>query len=113
MLTTVVDRPEGAVMSDSTERLPAEMGHGMTDDDALRALRGRGIGSVVNRPDDPEAADRATAAGFVLASPDQVKRFLHTLGVLTAPDALMGAPWMTSHSPTTTSTLTPRASGRH
>jgi trehalose 6-phosphate phosphatase len=52
-------------------------GDDITDEDAFRALRG--IGIIVGRPDDPEVADRATAAQFVLASTEEVERFLARL----------------------------------
>jgi len=55
------------------------LGDDITDEDAFRALRGRGIGIFVGRPDDPEVMDRPTAAEFVLASVDEVQQFLITL----------------------------------
>jgi trehalose 6-phosphate phosphatase len=55
------------------------LGDDITDEDAFRALRGRGIGIIVGRPDDLETACRDTAADLVLASPAEVQRFLSTL----------------------------------
>ncbi|MGH3848154.1 MAG: trehalose-phosphatase, partial [Pseudonocardiaceae bacterium] len=55
------------------------LGDDITDEDAFRALAGRGIGIIVGHPDDPEVANRATAADFALESPAQVERFLTTL----------------------------------
>ncbi|MDF2710211.1 MAG: otsB [Nonomuraea muscovyensis] len=59
--------------------VPLYLGDDLTDEDAFRALRGRGIGIIVGRPDDAEVADRPTAAEFSLASPEEVERFLATL----------------------------------
>ncbi len=64
---------------DSDEIAPLYLGDDITDEDAFRALRGRGVGIIVGRPDDPEVADRATAAEFVLASTEEVERFLARL----------------------------------
>ncbi len=63
----------------SDEIAPLYLGDDITDEDAFRALRGRGVGIIVGRPDDPEVADRATAAEFVLASTEEVERFLARL----------------------------------
>lgn len=64
---------------DSADTVPVYLGDDITDEDAFRALRGRGIGILVGRPDDPEMAGRTTAAEFALASVDEVERFLTTL----------------------------------
>lgn len=56
------------------------LGDDITDEDAFRALRDRGIGIFVGRADDPEVGDRDTAAEFVLGSVDEVQRFLASLG---------------------------------
>jgi trehalose 6-phosphate phosphatase len=42
-------------------------------------LHGLGVGIIVGHADDPEVADRATAADFVLASTTEVEQFLTTL----------------------------------
>ncbi|MGH3774106.1 MAG: trehalose-phosphatase [Pseudonocardiaceae bacterium] len=55
------------------------LGDDITDEDAFRALAGRGVGIIVGHPDDPEVANRLTAADFVLESTVDVERFLHTL----------------------------------
>lgn len=64
---------------DSDDVVPLYLGDDITDEDAFRALRGRGIGILVGSPDDPEVADRPTAAEFVLASVDEVEEFLTRL----------------------------------
>ena len=64
---------------DSDGVVPLYLGDDITDEDAFRALRGRGIGIFVGRPDDPEVMDRPTAAEFVLACVDEVQQFLITL----------------------------------
>lgn len=64
---------------DSADVVPLYLGDDITDEDAFRALRGRGIGIIVGHPDDPEVAGRDTAAEFVLASPAEVERFLTRL----------------------------------
>lgn len=60
--------------------MPLYLGDDITDEDAFRALRARGIGIFVGRADDPEVGDRETAAQFVLGSVDEVQRFLARLG---------------------------------
>lgn len=60
--------------------VPLYLGDDITDEDAFRALRDRGIGIFVGRADDPEVGDRETAAQFVLKSVDEVQRFLAGLG---------------------------------
>jgi len=51
----------------------------VTDEDAFRALSGRGVGIYVGEPDDPEATGRTTAADYLLRSVDEVERFLDSL----------------------------------
>ena len=63
----------------SADTVPVYLGDDITDEDAFRALRGRGIGILVGRADDPEMAGRTTAAEFVLSSVDEVERFLTAL----------------------------------
>ena len=69
----------GVLGLDSDAVVPLYLGDDITDEDAFRALRGRGVGIIVGRPDDPEVADRATAAEFVLGSTKEVERFLARL----------------------------------
>ena len=64
---------------DTDDVVPLYMGDDITDEDAFRALAGRGIGIIVGNPDDPEVANRATAADFVLQSTVEVKQLLNTL----------------------------------
>ncbi|MGH3763625.1 MAG: trehalose-phosphatase [Pseudonocardiaceae bacterium] len=64
---------------DVPEVLPLYFGDDITDEDAFRALAGRGVGIIVGHPDDPEVANRPTAADFVLASTVEVEQFLNTL----------------------------------
>lgn len=51
--------------------LPVYVGDDLTDEDAFRALAGRGVSLVVRDPD-----DRQTAADYALTDPQDVKRFL-------------------------------------
>jgi trehalose 6-phosphate phosphatase len=65
---------------DSDDVVPLYLGDDVTDEDAFRALAGgRGIGIIVGHADDPEVADRSTAADFVVFSPVEVEQLLSTL----------------------------------
>ncbi len=64
---------------DVDDVVPLYLGDDITDEDAFRALAGRGVGIIVGNPDDPEVADRPTAADFVLESTVEVEQFLNTL----------------------------------
>ncbi|MGH3900856.1 MAG: trehalose-phosphatase [Pseudonocardiaceae bacterium] len=64
---------------DADDVVPLYLGDDITDEDAFRALAGRGIGIIVGHPDDPEVANRPTAADFVLESTIEVEQFLNTL----------------------------------
>ena len=64
---------------DTADVVPLYLGDDITDEDAFRALRGLGVGIIVGHAADPEVADRATAAEFVLASTTEVEQFLNTL----------------------------------
>ena len=59
---------------DGPHVIPLYIGDDITDEDAFRALAGRGVCLVVR---DPE--DRPTAADYALADPDDVMRFLKLL----------------------------------
>jgi trehalose 6-phosphate phosphatase len=59
--------------------VPVYLGDDTTDEDAFRALSGRGIGVFVGRADDPEVAGRKTAADYALKSIEDVERLLDAL----------------------------------
>jgi trehalose-phosphatase len=60
---------------DRPEILPLYIGDDVTDEDALEALRARGIGIVVRGEDNA----RPSAARYALADPGDVRRFLELL----------------------------------
>jgi trehalose 6-phosphate phosphatase len=60
--------------------IPIYLGDDVTDEDAFRALKGRGIGIFVGRASDPEVGERTTAADYVLYTVEEVGRFLEGLG---------------------------------
>ncbi len=68
-----------ALELDGDDIVPFYVGDDITDEDAFRALAGRGIGVFVGRADDPETGGRTTAAEFVLDSTEEVEQFLHRL----------------------------------
>lgn len=57
--------------------VPLYLGDDVTDEDAFRALSGRGVAVYVG---EQAELGRGTAADFVLDSPDQVRQLLDTLG---------------------------------
>jgi trehalose 6-phosphate phosphatase len=59
--------------------VPIYVGDDITDEDAFEAVSGRGIGIFVGDPEDPEVANRATAAEFRLGSIEEVEQFLDAL----------------------------------
>jgi trehalose 6-phosphate phosphatase len=65
---------------DGDDVVPLYLGDDVTDEDAFRALSGKGIGIFVGRADDPEVGGRGTSAAFVLDSIEEVERFLDRLG---------------------------------
>lgn len=64
---------------DTDDVVPIYLGDDLTDEHAFEALAGRGIGIFVGRPEDPEVANRTTAADFRLDSIEEVERFLDML----------------------------------
>ncbi|MDQ6742474.1 MAG: trehalose-phosphatase [Candidatus Dormibacteraeota bacterium] len=66
-----------ALELDRDEVVPIYMGDDITDEDAFRALSGRGLGVFVGRADDPEVAGRLTSADYLLESMEDVEQFLN------------------------------------
>ena len=64
---------------DREDVLPLYVGDGFSDEDAFRALAGRGIGVLVADPADPEVAGRRTAADYLLRDTEEVENFLNAL----------------------------------
>jgi trehalose 6-phosphate phosphatase len=64
---------------DGEDVLPLYVGDDLTDEDAFRALSGRGMGILVADPADREIAGRGTAADFILLDTQEVERFLDAL----------------------------------
>jgi trehalose 6-phosphate phosphatase len=64
---------------DQDDVVPLYVGDDITDEDAFRALAGRGIGILVADPADPEVAGRRTAAEFLLRDTEEVKNLLDAL----------------------------------
>ncbi len=69
---------------DRDDVVPIYLGDDLTDEDAFRALEGRGIGIFVGSADDPETAGRTTVADYVLNTIDEVEEFLNRLTILEA-----------------------------
>ncbi|TVR98708.1 MAG: trehalose-phosphatase [Rhodospirillales bacterium] len=59
--------------------IPLYVGDDVTDEDAFRALDGRGLGIFVGRADDPEVGERTTSADFILNTVEEVATFLDSL----------------------------------
>ncbi len=64
---------------DRNDVLPVYLGDDTTDEDAFRALEGRGIGIFVGSANDPETAGCITAADYVLNTIEEVETFLNWL----------------------------------
>jgi len=74
---------------DRDDVVPVYLGDDFTDEDAFRALAGRGIGIFVGSANDPETTGRTTAADYVLNTIGEVEQFLTRLAAL---DAAKGKP---------------------
>ena len=85
---------------DSPDVVPVYVGDDTTDEDAFRAIRGRGIGIVVGGEADGE---RATAARYRVGDTDEVARVLAALA-----DGLRSGP----HGSRATGRADPSSSGR-
>ena len=64
---------------DRDDVVPLYLGDDVTDEDAFETLAERGVGIFVGSPDDPEVAERTTAADYILLSTEEVRQFLDTL----------------------------------
>jgi trehalose 6-phosphate phosphatase len=64
---------------DRDDVVPLYLGDDVTDEDAFETLADRGVGIFVGSPDDPEVAERTTAADYILLSTEEVRQFLGTL----------------------------------
>ncbi len=64
---------------DSEDDVPIYIGDDITDEHAFEALSGRGVGIFVGDPEDPEVANRITAADFRLGSIEEVEQFLDAI----------------------------------
>ena len=65
---------------DGEDVLPIYVGDDTTDEDAFRALSGRGLGIYVGRADDPEVAGRLTSADYIVGGMEEVEQFLDLVG---------------------------------
>ncbi|GHO83136.1 trehalose-phosphatase [Dictyobacter formicarum] len=71
---------------DRDDVIPIYLGDDITDEDAFKALEGRGIGIFVGSADDPETAGRTTSADYVLNTIEEVEEFLNRLATLESSD---------------------------
>jgi trehalose-phosphatase len=78
---------------DRDDVVPVYLGDDITDEDAFRALAGRGIAIFVGSTANPEDAGRATAADYVLNTIGEVEEFINRLAAL---DVAGGEPTPTS-----------------
>src|SRR6202011_5420282 len=74
---------------DRDDVVPVYLGDDITDEDAFRALAGRGIGIFVGSADDSETVGRTTAADYVLNTIGEAEEFLNRLAAL---DSAEGKP---------------------
>jgi trehalose 6-phosphate phosphatase len=59
--------------------IPIYIGDDVTDEDAFRAIAGRGIGILVAEEPPPGTARTASAAAYSLRDPSEVQEFLFRL----------------------------------
>src|SRR5258708_5261412 len=69
---------------DRDDVVPVYLGDDITDEDAFRALAGRGISIFVGSADDPEAAGRTTAADYRLNTIGEAEELLTRLAALSS-----------------------------
>jgi trehalose-phosphatase len=62
--------------------IPLYLGDDVTDEDAFRAISGRGVGILVGDSAGDEAGPRPTAAAYTLRDPDEARQFLERLAGL-------------------------------
>src|SRR5207302_2241946 len=74
---------------DGDDVVPFYLGDDITDEDAFRALAGRGIGIFVGSADNPETVGRTSAADYVLNTIEEVEQLLNRLAAL---DSAKGKP---------------------
>jgi trehalose-phosphatase len=67
---------------DRDDVVPVYLGDDITDENAFRALAGRGVGILVGSADDREDTGRTTAADYVLNTIGEVEEFLNRLAAL-------------------------------
>jgi len=67
---------------DRDDVVPVYLGDDITDEDAFRAMEGKGIGILVGSADGPEDASRATTADYMLNTIGEVEAFINRLAAL-------------------------------
>lgn len=65
---------------DSPDVMPVYVGDDITDEDAFRALKGRGIGIFVGNDGEGGFDERKTSADYIIRDPGEVGRLLDRLG---------------------------------
>jgi trehalose-phosphatase len=84
---------------DRDDVVPVYLGDDITDEDAFRALAGKGIGILVESGGGRDGADRATAADYVLNSIGEVEAFINRLAALPEGQSTHPAGRPNEHSP--------------
>jgi trehalose-phosphatase len=67
---------------DRDDVIPIYLGDDITDEDAFRAIAGRGVGIFVGSASNPETAAHITAADYILNTIEEVEHFLNRLASL-------------------------------